>query len=140
MSELEASIRGLISTYIAGDISASELNDRLPDGWELDEADDAGATGLTLLAIGYLAGYQSGDRSERELREALEHLVTPAVYLEYEAAGELLATLAARTAQVIEESAGGDSSLAEGFEQSASQHLRTGHRTTTVLLGPPGRR
>lgn len=71
MSELEASIRDLIARYVASLIDVDEFSDRLPDGWELDEANDSAATDVAMLAVGYLAGYQAGDRTEQELRALL---------------------------------------------------------------------
>lgn len=105
----------------------------MPDGWDLDEANDLDATDLALAAIGYLAGYQSGDRDEAQLRSALEQLVSRTVEVEYPT-DDLITVLAMRTAETIPVSVGGDSSLEEGFERAASQHPRTGRPTTTVLL------
>src|SRR5947208_15015128 len=110
MPELEASIRDLISRYLIGDITADELSDQLPDGWELDEANDPGASDLALLAMGYLAGYQSGDRDEAALRDALAQLISDTVMIEYPAI-DLLTVLTQQVAEIIEESAGADSSL-----------------------------
>ncbi len=136
MPELEASIRDLISRYLSGDITADELSDQLPDGWQLDEANDPAASDLALLAIGYLAGYQSGNRDEDELRTALGEMLSGTVLIEYPAI-DLLSVLTKQIAETIEESAGGDSSLSEGFELRRSQHPRTEHRTTTALPGRP---
>ncbi len=72
MSTLEASVRDLIARYVASSITAEELSDRLPDGWDLDEAAEPVATDVVLRAIGYLAEYQRNDRSESELRKALK--------------------------------------------------------------------
>lgn len=71
MSTLEASVRDLIARYVASSITAEELSESLPDGWDLDEAAEPVATDLVLRAIGYLAEYQRSDRSESELKEAL---------------------------------------------------------------------
>lgn len=136
MSDFEASIRDLISRYLAREVDVDELNDHLPDGWELDEAGDPSATDLALFAIGYLAGYQSGDRDEEQLRSALAQLLSDTVLVEYPAE-DLLTVLASRAAQTIAVSVEGDSSLEAGFEREASQHPRTEHRTTTTLLDPP---
>lgn len=136
MSELAESIRASISRYLDGELSAEDLNDVLPDGWDLDEANDPNATDLALAAIGYLAGYQSGDRTEADLRAALSELVTQTVEIEYpsDPSDDLIEVLASRAAETIAASVEGDSSLEEGFERSASQHPQTEHQTTTVLL------
>jgi hypothetical protein len=141
MPELEASIRDLISRYLAGDIDAGRLNHLLPDAWELDESGDEAATDLALLTIGYLAGYQSGDRSEPQLRDALAQLVTDKLVVEYPA-GELVKRLmmvalaSSQSAELIELSVEGDSSPAEGFESTSFQSPQTEHQTTTALLDP----
>ncbi len=139
MTDLEASIRDLISRYLAGDMDAAELNDLLPDGWDLDEADDPGASELALLALGFLAGYQSGDRDEDALRIALAGLISDTIQVEYET-GDMVEVLASRIAASIQVAVEGDSSLGEGFEQAASQHPQTEHRTTTALPDPLGTR
>jgi hypothetical protein len=64
-------VRSIIIEYLAGRITARDLAVGLPDGWELDEGDDATARDLTLRAIGYLAEHEGGDRNDRDLREAL---------------------------------------------------------------------
>jgi hypothetical protein len=73
MQNLEASVRDQISLYVEGYLSADDLNDKLPDTSDLDEADGE-AVSLVMLVIGYLAEYQNGDRLEESLRDALrEH-------------------------------------------------------------------
>ncbi len=72
MRELEASVRDLISRYVAASISVDELSDRLPDGWDLDEAGEPDATELLMRVVGYISEYQMGRRSESELRDALK--------------------------------------------------------------------
>lgn len=136
MSELEERIRNSISSYLAGDIDATRLTSLLPDGWDLDEVDDVAATDLALFTIGYLAGYQSGDRDEADLRQRLRDLVATTVEVEY-LADDLLTVLASRAAETTEASVEGDSSLEAGFEREASQHLRTRRQTTTALLDRP---
>ena len=75
MESLEASVRDQISLYVEGYITADDLNDRLPDTSSMDEADEPVGTELLMLVLGYLAEYQSGDRLEVSLREALrEHI------------------------------------------------------------------
>src|ERR1700730_10723202 len=69
-------VRGTIIEYLATRFSADDLATRLPDGWELDEGGTPEARLVTLKAIGYLAEYQRGDRSETDLRDALIALVT----------------------------------------------------------------
>jgi hypothetical protein len=133
MSDLEVAIRELIARYLAGDIDATELNDQLPDGWDLDEADDPGATELVLLALGFLAGYQSGDRDEDALRAMLASLITHTVEVAYEVEDDLATVLASRAAETIQAVVGGDSSLEAGFEREASQSPQTEHRTTRAL-------
>jgi len=131
VSELEASIRDLISTYLEGGISVSELNDRLPDGWELDEANDPDATDLTLHAIGYLAGFQAGDRDEDDLRAMLDALVFQTVRAKYPRE-QLWSVLFSSAAITAERSVEARTPPAEGFEPRASQNRQTGRRTTTV--------
>lgn len=71
-SPLETAVRDLIARYVAASISAEDLADGLPDGWNLDEADEPAVADIVLLTIGYLAEYEAGDRGEDELRAALE--------------------------------------------------------------------
>lgn len=71
MPTLEASVRDQISLYVGGYISADELNDALPDTFDIDEADEQDGTELVMLVIGYLAEYQAEDRTEEGLRAAL---------------------------------------------------------------------
>jgi hypothetical protein len=74
MTELEASVRDQIALFVEGYSSADELNDRLPDLAELDDADDANTTELVMLVIGLLAEFQSGYQFESDLRNRLaEH-------------------------------------------------------------------
>jgi hypothetical protein len=68
-------VRSTIIEYLASRYSANDLANRLPDGWELDEGGTPEARLLTLKAIGYLAEFQRGDRSEAALRDALITLV-----------------------------------------------------------------
>lgn len=68
-------VRATIIEYLAGRFSADDLPTRLPDGWELDEADAPEARTLTLKATGYLAEYQRGDRTGEDLWRALSELV-----------------------------------------------------------------
>jgi hypothetical protein len=71
MSELEASVRDTIALYVEGYITVADLNGRLPDGWDLDEAADPATTDLVMLVIGYLSEFHDGDISEDLLRRAL---------------------------------------------------------------------
>lgn len=71
MLKLEASVRDTIALFVEGYITASDLNDRLPDGWDLDQASDPATTDLVMLVIGYLSEFHNGDLSEKSLREAL---------------------------------------------------------------------
>jgi hypothetical protein len=66
-----ASVRDLIARYVAGSISAADLSNALPDGGQLDDADETTAD-LVLRTMGYLAECENGDRPEHELRKALE--------------------------------------------------------------------
>lgn len=136
--KLEELIREAVSAYLDGSIDAGELNARLPDGWDLDESGDQNAAELALLAIGYLAGYQAGDRSEDELRGALNNLISPTVEFVYEGGPDDFATiLFTRVAEFKAFGVAGDSSLEEGFELSTDQSPQTERRTTKVLLGQP---
>lgn len=71
MGQLDASVRNLVALYLAGSLSVEQLGDDLPDGWDLDEGQDAAATDLTLRVMGYLAEFQKGDLDEAELRTTL---------------------------------------------------------------------
>jgi hypothetical protein len=73
--DLVASIRDLIARYLNGDVSADDLPELLPDGWDLDEVGDPAATELVMSVVGYLAEYQAGDRDEPNLHESLARLL-----------------------------------------------------------------
>lgn len=64
-------MRDLISRYVAGLITLEALSHGLPDGWDLDEADEAEVKRLVLLTIGYLSDYQRDNLSESEVRRLL---------------------------------------------------------------------
>jgi hypothetical protein len=68
-------VRSIIIEYLAGRITARDLAVGLPDGWELDEGDNAEARDLTLRVVGHLAEYERGDRDERDLRMMLMGLI-----------------------------------------------------------------
>lgn len=72
MRKLETSVRDLISRYVAGSITVDQLSDALPDGWDLDEADEPATAALVMLVVGYIAEYQLNRRSETQLREDLK--------------------------------------------------------------------
>jgi hypothetical protein len=69
-------IRMSLVEYLAQRLTAAELARRLPDGWELDEAGDSVARRLTLKAMGYLAEFQRGDRTDAELWAAIRDLLS----------------------------------------------------------------
>ncbi len=71
MSELERFVRDLISRYVAGIITLEALSHGLPDGWDLDAADEPEVKRLVLLTIGYLSDYQRDNLSESQLRQLL---------------------------------------------------------------------
>lgn len=71
MSTLEASVRDLISRYVAESISVEDLSDGLPDGWDLDEANEPEVKRLVLKTVGRIADYQRNALSENELRSLL---------------------------------------------------------------------
>jgi len=71
MSELERLVRDVISRYVAGIITLDALSHGLPDGWDLDEADEPDVKRLVLLTIGYLSDYQRDNLSENEIRRLL---------------------------------------------------------------------
>lgn len=71
MRDLEASVRDSISRYVAGSITADALAQLLPDGWDVDEADEPRTTELVMRVVGYISEYDLDRRSEAELREAL---------------------------------------------------------------------
>jgi len=68
-------VKKTIQAYLARQVDVDDLGLLLPDGWELDRSGDVKAQTMTLYAIGYLAEYQRGDRTEEKLREALAQLV-----------------------------------------------------------------
>lgn len=67
----ETVIRDSISRYLAGIISAEQLEHGLPDGVDLDEADDLSLRDLTLRVMGLLAENAVGDIDEFTLRQRL---------------------------------------------------------------------
>lgn len=71
-------VRASIIEYLAARFDADDLATRLPDGWELDESGTDEARTLTLRAMGYLAEYQRGDRTEADLRSVLSSIVEEA--------------------------------------------------------------
>jgi hypothetical protein len=83
-------VRTIIFEYLGGRFPAEELLTRLPDPWELDEAADDVARETAMLAVGFLAEMERGDRSEAELRLALTTLVAePASALTGPSKGEI---------------------------------------------------
>lgn len=71
-------LHDLVGRYLADELSADELQVRLPDGWDLDRSDDREARRLVLLIMGNLAEFSNGDLSESQLRERLG-ILTPSV-------------------------------------------------------------
>lgn len=71
----EAAIVGLLVRFVANVISWQQLEMELPDGWELDQRDDAAARSLALAAMAYLAEFENGDRDAPDLREAIRSLI-----------------------------------------------------------------
>ena len=72
MTTLEASVRHLISLYVAESIPIEELSDALPDGWELDEAGEPDVKRLVLQTIGRIADYEREALTEDQLRKLLD--------------------------------------------------------------------
>ncbi len=134
MPESETPIQALISRYLAEEIDADDLNDLLPDPWELDDAADPEAMDLLTATMGFLSGYQAGDRTETDLRRLLARLLAT-VQVEYEAP-DLMTVFGSQSNQTILVFFEGGSSLSAGFARAASQHPRTKHRTTTALPDP----
>lgn len=71
MSELERSVRDLIARYVAGMITLAALGQVLPDGWDLDAADEPEAKRLVLLTVGCISDYERGNLPESEVRGRL---------------------------------------------------------------------
>lgn len=71
MTELERFVRDLIARYVAGIITLEALSHSLPDGWDLDAAEEPEVRRLVLLTVGYLADYQRDHLSESQLRQLL---------------------------------------------------------------------
>lgn len=71
MSELETSVRDLISRYVAGLVTIDDLSDGLPDGWDLDAAREPDAKRLVLLTVGRISDYQREAVSLSDFVEAL---------------------------------------------------------------------
>ena len=68
----ESQVREAVARYLAGMISAGELEHVLPDGWDLDEsASDESRKGV-LVVMGLIAEFMAGDLQEPELRKHLE--------------------------------------------------------------------
>lgn len=72
MSTGERPVRDLIALYVGGSVSMDELAAGLPDGWELDEADDSALARLVLRVVGMISEVQAGDRPEPLLKSDLE--------------------------------------------------------------------
>lgn len=114
-------VRESVLEYLRGDITAQQLNDQLPDVWDLEGSGEQLEADRALRVVGYLAGFQAGDRNESDLRESLEALIGQTIVVEYlSPPDDLMTVLATNAAQFVTKSAGGDSSLAAGFELSAS--------------------
>jgi hypothetical protein len=64
-------LRENVALYLDGKIDAVQLQQRLPDGWDTDQAGNATVTRLVLRVIGYLSEFQNGDLSEADLRDRL---------------------------------------------------------------------
>ena len=81
MSTLEASLRDLIARYVAVSISLDDLSRGLPDGWDMDQADDRKLRRLVLMTVGRIADVERDALTEEALRallspEASWHLET----------------------------------------------------------------
>ncbi len=69
-------VRSIIIEYLGGRFATDGLRSRLPDPWELDEANaDDDLRDLTMRIVGYLAEHEAGDRTEDELRVALNDIL-----------------------------------------------------------------
>jgi hypothetical protein len=73
MSELR--VRRVLGDYLSGKVSLAQLTRALPDGWELDEAEDASLRSLTFSVMGAISEFDRGDLTEAELRDRLVPLV-----------------------------------------------------------------
>ena len=71
MGQLDASVRNLVALYLAGILPREEFASRLPDGWDMDEADDAAGDEAALLVMGFVAEFERGDLDEASLRRSL---------------------------------------------------------------------
>lgn len=73
MSELR--IRRALGDYLSGQMSVAQLTRALPDGWELDEAQDPALRSLTFDVLAPLGEFDRGDLTEVELKKRLVPLV-----------------------------------------------------------------
>lgn len=70
-------IHDLVGRYLGDEITAAELQVRLPDGWDMDRSGDRDARRLVLLIMGHLSEFFNGDLPENELKERLGLLTPP---------------------------------------------------------------
>jgi hypothetical protein len=67
----ETDIRSGVARYLAGICTVEQLEQALPDGWELDEANDAHLRDLALRVMGHIAEHSAADIGDDELRQRL---------------------------------------------------------------------
>lgn len=72
MSKLETDVRDLISRYLAGSFAIEELQDSLPDPWDLEEAGEPDAQRLVMRVVGLLSEVELGRMTEPTVRYSLK--------------------------------------------------------------------
>jgi hypothetical protein len=70
-------IHELVGRYLRDEISVSELQVGLPDGWDMDQSGDETARRLVLRIMGNLAEFFNGSIDEDALRSRLSPLLPP---------------------------------------------------------------
>lgn len=105
----QIAVRTEVARYLAGMITAEELERGLPDGWELDETGDDELRRVTLVVMGRLAEYFEGDLAEPDLRRTLEEHAAWRTSISY--AARTHETIARARPETAESFAGGTSLL-----------------------------
>ena len=103
----EADVREAVARYLAEMLPLEGLRDSLPDGAELDEANEPNLRKLTLTVMGLIAEVDAGDTTVAELRTRLIPFAAYTVRSTFAGSAET----ARRSSSMSEVSAGADSAL-----------------------------
>jgi hypothetical protein len=103
----EGDIREAVARYLAELLPLEGLRDSLPDGVELDEANEPDLRKLTLTVMGLIAEVDAGDTTVDELRTRLIPFAAYTVTSTFAGGAET----ARRASSTTEVSAGADSEL-----------------------------